>query len=117
MTIDVLFAAIAVRDLPAALRWCERLWGRPADILVKDDEVMWQVCNSGWVYVLEDPGRAGYSVVTLAVPDLQETVAEIGDRGLGSAPLETINGAGRKAAFTDPDGNRVTFIEVLPTTG
>lgn len=51
--------------------------------------------------------------MTVAVADLDETVAVIEDRGLRSAPIETIAGARRKAALTDPEGNMTTFIEVV----
>jgi predicted enzyme related to lactoylglutathione lyase len=110
---DLLFAGIAVADFGAALAWYEQLLGRPADIIVKDDEVMWRIADAAWLYVTGDPSRSGHALVTVAVADLDETVALIEDRGLRSAPIETIAGAGRKAAFTDPEGNMTTFIEVV----
>jgi predicted enzyme related to lactoylglutathione lyase len=109
---DVLFAGIAVDDFPAAIRWYERLLGRPADIVVRDGEVMWKIAEAAWLYVLDDRARAGNSLVTMAVPDLVAAVHEIGDRGIISPPIETIVGAGRKASFTDPEGNVISFIEV-----
>jgi hypothetical protein len=48
MTIDLLFAGVAVADLDAAKAWYGRLFGRFADVLVSDDEVMWQAAGSGW---------------------------------------------------------------------
>jgi hypothetical protein len=59
---------------------------------VKDDEVMWQIAGGAWLYVAGNPSRAGNALVTLAVPDLDEALAEIEDRGLTSAPVETIPG-------------------------
>jgi predicted enzyme related to lactoylglutathione lyase len=43
--VEVVFADIPVSDLQAALPWYERLLGRPADIVVKDDEVMWRLAE------------------------------------------------------------------------
>jgi predicted enzyme related to lactoylglutathione lyase len=112
--VDVLFAGIPVVDFPAAVTWYDRLFGRPADIVVKDDEVMWRVADAAWVYVVEDRKRVGNALVTMAVPDLERAMAEIEDRGITGASIEIVAGAGRKASMADPDGNTVTFIEVDP---
>lgn len=109
---DVLFAGIAVADFPSAVAWYERLFGRPADIVVRDGEMMWKIAEAAWIYVLEDRTRAGNSLVTMAVSDLEEAVHEIGDRGIINASIEVIVGAGRKASFADPEGNVISFIEV-----
>ena len=46
MAIDHIFAGIAVADYHSALAWYERLLGRPPDVIVTDDEAMWQVASS-----------------------------------------------------------------------
>ncbi len=115
MSIDVRFAGIAVADFDAALAWYDRLLGRAADIVVKDDEVMWRIADGAWLYVVGDPRHAGHALVTLAVADLDEAVAQIERRGLPSPPIETIAGAGRKASVTDLEGNTITFIQVERT--
>jgi len=73
---------------------------------------MWRIADSAWLYVVYDPGRAGEGLVTLAVANLDETIAAIEQRGLSAAARETIEGAGRKVEITDPAGNRITFVEV-----
>jgi predicted enzyme related to lactoylglutathione lyase len=80
--------------------------------VVSDGEVMWRIADAAWLYVLDDRARAGNSLVTMAVSDLEKAVHEIRDRGIVSAPVEVIVGAGRKASFTDPEGNLISFIEV-----
>lgn len=54
---------------------------------------MWQVADSGWVYVVADSERAG--------------------RVLETGPIDTLAGVVRKAEISDPDGNRITFGESL----
>jgi predicted enzyme related to lactoylglutathione lyase len=110
----VLFAGIPVTDFPAAVTWYDRLFGRPADIVVKHDEVMWRVADAAWLYIVEDPTRAGNGVVTVAVADLEKALAEMTDRGISTPPIEAVPGAGRKAPLTDPDGNMVALAEVDP---
>jgi predicted enzyme related to lactoylglutathione lyase len=112
MQMDVLFAAVTVRDLVSARDWYERFFDRPPDVVPNDQEVMWQVSSAGWLYVLEDGERAGQSIVTIAVPDLDGAVDELLARGITTAPIEAVGDAGRKAKLTDPDGNSVDLIQV-----
>jgi predicted enzyme related to lactoylglutathione lyase len=113
MDVDVLFAGVAIRSLDRALPWYQRVFGRSPDIVVHDDEVMWHVASAGWVYLVRDIERAGRGLVTLSVRDLDAFVAEAADRGAWSEPIESVGDAGRKASYADPDGNRISFIEVV----
>lgn len=112
MKLDVLFAAIPVADLANSAEWYRQLFGRAHDITVNDDEVMWQITSSGWLYLVADRTRAGHGLVTFAVGDLRATLSEIAARGLRGSPIEAVGDAGSKATFTDPDGNLVMYIEV-----
>jgi len=112
MNVDVLFAAVPVTGLAATVPWYEALFGREADIVPNDQEVMWKVVDAGWLYVVEDPPRAGNALVTMSVPDLDSAVAQLGERGLRPDTLEKVGDDGHKATFTDPDGNAVSIIEV-----
>jgi predicted enzyme related to lactoylglutathione lyase len=110
--IEVLFAAVTVADLDAAVAWYGRLFGRPADIVPNDNEVMWRLADAAWLYVVRDEKRAGHALVTLCVADLDQAIADIAARGIAGGPVEIIGDAGRKATFTDAEGNAVSFIEV-----
>jgi predicted enzyme related to lactoylglutathione lyase len=112
VAVDVLFVGIPVADFPSAVSWYERLWGRPAEIVVNDDEVMWKMTEGGWLYVVRDAGRAGKALAAVAVPDLDRALAELNSRGMVGAGIETVGEGARKATFTDPEGNTVSFIEV-----
>jgi predicted enzyme related to lactoylglutathione lyase len=109
----VLFAGVATAELEAAMPWYEALLGRPADIVVNVDEVMWRICEGGWLYLVRDAGRAGHGLVTVAVADLDRALADITERGLDVPAIETIEGAGRKASFGDPERNTIALIEVF----
>lgn len=111
-TTELLFAGVPVADFAAAVDWYGRLFGRPADVVVAEAEVMWRVAPTGWVYVIADPGHAGHALVTISVSDLDEAIAELDARGITPNAVEVIDGAGRKAPVTDPDGNTIAFIEV-----
>ena len=67
---------------------------------------------AAWLCLLRDEKRAGHALVTLCVADLDRAVADIAARGIAGGPVEIIGDAGRKATFTDAEGNAVSFIEV-----
>ena len=115
MAINHVFAGIAVADYDSALAWYERLLGRPPDVIVTEHEAMWQVANTGWIYVVGDTKRAGHALLTLLVDDLEDQVAALADRGLAPGAIETAPGVVRKAVIIDPEGNRITFGEDLST--
>jgi len=58
------------------------------------------------------PDRAGRALLTLIVDDLDGHLAQLAERGLTAEGIEVLPGVGRKAEFTDPEGNRITFAEV-----
>jgi len=109
---DALFAGVATRDLSAMQPWYERFFGRPPDVRVSDDEVMWQVTESSWLYLVASAPSRGHSLISIAVDDLRAACDAIGARGLDSRVLENVDGAGRKAVYADPEGNTLTLIEI-----
>jgi catechol 2,3-dioxygenase-like lactoylglutathione lyase family enzyme len=110
--VDELFAGIAVADFPRAREWYRRLFGRDADVVAHDREVLWQVSGTGWLYVVEDAGRAGRGLVAIVVPDLDRALRDLASRGIGSDPVTHEGEDARKAVVPDPEGNAIAFIEV-----
>ena len=101
-----LFAGIRVRDLAASRGWYERLLGEPA-FAPNDVELVWQLAAERFVYIEQDPDRAGDGLVTVFVDDLDGWLSRIAARGLEPAEVETYGNGVRKALFRDPDGNEV----------
>src|ERR1700747_3521408 len=91
--VEVLFAVVTVADLGGAVAWYTRLFGRPADIVPHDNEVMWRLADAAWLYVVRDEKRAGHALVTLCVADLDLAVARIAARGITGGPVEIIGDA------------------------
>jgi predicted enzyme related to lactoylglutathione lyase len=113
MTPRYLFCGVAVADLGSALAWYERLLGRPPDVVPNDQEAMWQVTDTGWIYVVSDADRAGKALVTVMVDDLGEELGSIEERGISSGPVETAPGLYRKAIIEDPEGNVIQLGQDL----
>lgn len=108
MTI-ALFAGINVGSRDAAVTWYSALLGSEPSFLPNDVEAVWELAEDRFVYVCQQPGRAGHSAVTLFVDDLDERVAAIAARGIEPAERETYDNGVRKVLYLDPDGNEIGF--------
>jgi glyoxylase I family protein len=112
MDVDVLFVGVAVTDFTTARTWYERFFGRSADVVAHDNEVMWQTTDRGWLYIVRDVDHAGNSIVALAVRDIEAATTALNARNIATGPIEPEGDAGRKAVIRDPDGNSIAIIEV-----
>jgi hypothetical protein len=103
-----LFAGIRVRDLASARAWYERLLGEPS-FMPNASEVVWTLAEGRSLYIEQDAERAGGALVTVWVEDLDARIAEIAERGIEPAEIETYSNGVRKAIYRDEDGNEVGF--------
>jgi len=111
MDVEIAFTGLPVTSLATGRDFFERLFGRPADVEVAIDEVMWRLAESAWLYVVVDAARAGQGLVALSVADLPVTLAQLEKRDIRPDRMEEVGG-GRKATVLDPDGNTVAIIAV-----
>jgi catechol 2,3-dioxygenase-like lactoylglutathione lyase family enzyme len=111
---QVLFVGMAVSNLDASRPWYERLFGRAADIIPNENELMWRAAaDAGWLYLVVDEERAGQSLAALAIADLDAELATLRSRGIRAEVVEHVGDAGgRKATLRDPDRNVVALIDV-----
>ena|SRR5215472_2498267 len=105
----MLFAGIAVAEFATALSWYESLLGGPPAFLPHPTEAVWEVAEGRFIYIFERRVRAGHSVVTMLVDDLDARVAGIAGRGLDPVESETYPNGARKITYADRDGNEVGF--------
>jgi glyoxylase I family protein len=111
MSIDHVLAVVAVGDFDAAHAWYEQLFGRPADNLPMEGQLVeWRVTDTGWVQVTRDAERAGSGLLNFAVDELEQHIAQLADRGLVAGAIETVTKGVQLSAIRDPDGNTITFI-------
>ena len=54
LTIAYVFAGIAVVNYDSALAWYMRFFGRSPDVTVTENEFMWHIADTGWIYVAGD---------------------------------------------------------------
>jgi predicted enzyme related to lactoylglutathione lyase len=112
MPVNRVLAALAVADVDSAIRWYERLLGRPADALPMDGLAEWHFPQTGVIQVVQDADRAGRSLLTLGVNDLKEELGSLRERGLDPGAMDdTTSDKVLFATVTDPEGNAITLVE------
>jgi predicted enzyme related to lactoylglutathione lyase len=116
MSIEYVFAGLAVTRLDPALDWYERLLGKPPDMRPNEREATWQVAQTASVYIVADEDRAGRSAVTMFVDDLDTELDGMTRRGIEVGDIESAPGLFRRVQITDPDGNAIQLAE-LPGEG
>jgi catechol 2,3-dioxygenase-like lactoylglutathione lyase family enzyme len=105
-----LFAGLPVANYDSALGWYQRLLGRPPDVIVDENEAMWQVVDAGWIYVVGDSSRAGTGLLALLVDDLERYCSEMTERGITIGQIE-VEGGVRRVVIADPSGNQIKVGE------
>lgn len=111
MSITKVLAAVPVADIRASSDWYERLLGGAADDVPMAEAAEWYITTNGSLQLVENPDRAGRSLVTLAVDDLDGQVEAIANRGVEVKVAEAPSTMFRLASVIDPDGNVITFAE------
>jgi len=104
-----LFVGIPVTDYTEALPWYEQFFGGRPSFLPNDTEAVWEVAEHRYIYIVQDPQRAGNALVLSFVDDLDDRVAEIAQRGLEPARRETPGSGVIKVIYKDTDGNEISF--------
>ena len=104
-----LFAGIGVSDYATARPWYERLLGAEPSFLPHATEAVWELAEDRFLFIVEDPERAGRAQHTIFVDDFDTRVADVAARGLEPDERVTYEGKARKAIYRDADGNEVSF--------
>ena len=97
MALD-LFVGVPVASYAAALPWYERFFGGPPAFLPTDTEAVWEAAAHRYVYIVQDPKRAGNALVLLFTDDLDTRVAALAQRGIEPATSETYDPGFRSSA-------------------
>ena len=106
MALD-LFAGIPVNNYAAALPWYERFFGGPPSFRPNDIEAVWEVAEHRYIYIVQDPDRAGNALVLSFVDNLGDRVAALAQRGIEPASRETYGNGPTKVTYRDADGNEL----------
>lgn len=103
----ILFAGIPVKNIKASMAWYEKFFGCPPSFYPNEAEAVWMLSDTQWLYLIENPDRAGGAIQTIIGKDLEATLDRIAERGLKYEEEETPAEGVRKVMFYDPDGNEI----------
>lgn len=117
MAFDKVYAVIAVGDFASALEWYAQLLGRRADVAPMEGLAEWHSSEGGGIQLNHDGERAGSSEMTLEVGSLDDQLATLRAEGIPVGPIESIPDVVKAATATDPEGNKINFVEDLTTDG
>ena len=112
MSIENVLASVAVKDLKTAMKWYEKLLGRPADSQPMPEVAEWKFPRGGWLQVYQLPERAGSGSFTLAVSNIEEEVRKASALGIDTTQ-QSANARVKTLMITDPDGNHIAFAQAL----
>jgi hypothetical protein len=104
-----LFAGICVSDYEAARRWYERLFGSEPSFVAHETECVWELGEHRFVFILEDPARAGHATITLFVDDLDALVGASPPAASSLQCERPTRTACARATYRDPDGNEIGY--------
>jgi hypothetical protein len=107
--ITKVYAVVSTAQLSRAHEWYSRLFGRNSDLHPMAEVHEWYFVNGG-VQLVADAERAGRSLLTVVVSNLDVTRAEMQTRDLALGPASGGDFA-TVAQIRDPDGNQITFAE------
>ncbi|GAB3429001.1 VOC family protein [Flindersiella endophytica] len=110
------FAGIPVRDYAGALEWYTRLLGADPAFYPNDIEAVWQLAEDRYVYIIQDPARAGGAVGMIWVDDPVAEAARISGQGLEPVDIEKYDSVW-KYVFHDSDGNETGIGGNVSTPG
>jgi predicted enzyme related to lactoylglutathione lyase len=112
MPVNRVLAGVAVSDVDGVLPWYERLLGRPADRRPMAILADYEFPSGGVLQLVADAERAGGSLLTLVVDDLERELAAIRERGVETGQLDdTTSEKVLLATVSDPDGNAITLVQ------
>jgi hypothetical protein len=107
MTITNAIASVAVRDLPAAAKWYERILGRGQHPM--NDVFEWHLPNGGGLQVYSAPERAGQGSCTLVVSDIDDIARQLRSSAVASDAEPTRTDRVDTIMIKDLDGNSIAF--------
>ena len=106
-------SVIPVTNYQTAVNWYKKLIGRDADVLPTEGVAEWQLAGDAWLQVGSDPDNSGKTTVIINVEDIEAQRSACEEAGVSLGELVEYTGIIKMVDATDPDGNKITFVEEL----
>lgn len=109
--INSVVAVVPVNDQETAVEWYKKLLGRDADLVPVEGVAEWQLAEHAWLQVTADPERAGSTTVVIGVNDIDAQCRACVSANVSYGEVVEYPEVVRMMEVTDPDGNKVTFVQ------
>lgn len=109
--INSVVAVIPVNDQITAVAWYKKLLGRDADLVPVEGVAEWQLAENAWLQVSTDPERAGSTTVVIGVHDIDAQCRACASANVSCGEVVEYPEVVRMLEVTDPNGNKVTFVQ------
>jgi hypothetical protein len=110
LSVSRVLAGLAVSDLERSVQWFTRFLGRGPDERPMPPLVDWNLDAEHKLQLFHDPDRAGGSMVTLNVSDIEAAKANLAARGV-ELRIDDSSDKVRFGQVQDVDGNSVTIVQ------
>ncbi|WP_036543594.1 VOC family protein [Nitrincola lacisaponensis] len=109
--INSVVAVVPVNDQSTAVKWYKKLIGRCADLVPVEGVAEWQLAENAWLQVSTDPERAGRTTVVIGVNNIDDQCRACALANVSCGEIVEYPDVIRMIEVTDPDGNKVTFVQ------
>lgn len=106
-------SVIPTTNYDTAVNWYKKLIGRDADVVPTEGVSEWQLAANAWLQVGTDPDNSGNTTVVINVDDVEAQCAACEEAGIPLGEVVEYAGIVKMVDATDPDGNKITFVEEL----
>lgn len=107
-----LISVVHVSDFERALAWYHRWLGQPDEVPM-EGMAEWQVMPNAWLQLDSSaPEKAGQSAFVVVVDDIHAARTTLQGAGLVMDEVADYDCA-KTCDTCDPDGNRVSFVQVV----
>ncbi|MDQ8182851.1 VOC family protein [Pelagicoccus sp. SDUM812005] len=106
-------SVIPVTNYDSAVNWYKKLIGRDADVVPTEGVSEWQLAANAWLQIGIDPDNSGKTTVVINVGDLEAQRSACEEVGISLGEVVEYTGIVKMVDATDPDGNKITFVEEL----
>ena len=107
-----LVSVLPTRDFAAALHWYTQIFSAP-DETPADNMAEWYIAAEAWLQLDgSGEGMAGATAVVIGVTDISACRRALIDAGIAASDIVDY-GVVQLCDTRDPDGNRLSFVQVM----
>ncbi|MFI0469617.1 VOC family protein [Saccharopolyspora sp. 5N102] len=102
-------AVVPVSDHAAAVAWYKQWIGRGPDVEPTEGVAEWQITDTAWIQVSQDPDAAGKTTTVIGVDDIDAHVSGLSSVGVTCSEVEDYDFI-KLTKLEDPEGNKISFV-------